>query len=145
MGFLTNVSISNDFWHEIKADPQKFVDAITIGMNDGVEGPLNVALNEREGIHPGHREHDRYVRNNTPQGVIIHHARHYDDPQIIVNPHGTHPIPANEITHAIRYGWLDGNRYRRQTAEQTAKLLEDTAADIRKALRKADRDAKKSS
>jgi hypothetical protein len=136
MGFLTNVSISNDFLHEIAKDPQGLVEAIYIGMNEGIDGPLHTALSEAVRIVGGPR-HDLHVRQATPQGVKVHRARHYDEPQVIVNPYGHHAFPANEISHAIGYGWLDGGEYRRQTAEQTAKLLEDTAADIRRALRKA--------
>lgn len=140
MGFLTNISISNDYWHEIKRDPKKLVDAISIGMNDGIEGPINVALGEREDARSYQKDHDWYVRQNTPQGVTVHHARHYDEPQVIVNPYGHQALPANEIPYAIRYGWLNGSDHRRQTAEQTAKVLEDTAREIREALKRAGND-----
>jgi hypothetical protein len=130
MGFVTNISISNDFWHEIAKDPQKLVDAISVGMNDGIDGPLFEAF---EGGRWSLRA--EYTRRETPQGVIVHKAQHADDPQIIVNTYGSHPIAAHEITTAIQNGWLDTNEYNEQHAEKVAKLLHAEAARIRKAIR----------
>lgn len=133
MGFLTNISISNDFWHTIKDDPQKFIDAITIGMNSGAgsPGPLSETYDARE-------TNGNLIRHNwemkhlvAPQGVTVHQARHYDEPQVIVNARGTHAIAAHEIPYAIRSGWLDVREYNRQHAETVAKTLEDLAKDIR--------------
>jgi hypothetical protein len=43
MGFLTIVSISNDFWHEIAKDPEFAISQIGVGMNYGTgsTSPLN--------------------------------------------------------------------------------------------------------
>jgi hypothetical protein len=134
MGFLTNISISNDFWHEIAKDPQKLVDAISVGMNDGIDGPLFE-------VFQGGRWSKRaeYVRRQTPQGVTIHRARHYDDPQVIVNTYGSHAIAAHELPYAINPmgdnpSWIDLNPYHREHAEKVAKTLEDQARHIRQAL-----------
>lgn len=137
MGFLTNVSISNDYWHNIAKDPQKLVDAISVMMNDGMDSPLGDALDAQEG-RASMRRYKAEQRREVPQGVIVHHARHYDDPQIIVNTYGTRAIAAHEIAYAIPHGWLALNRYNRQHAEDVAKTLEDEARAIREALRKAD-------
>lgn len=133
MGFLTNVSISNDFWHEIAKDPQRLVDAIAIGMNEGIEGPLFASL---EGGRWSRRA--EYVRHATPQGVTVHRARHYDEPQVIVNTYGSHAIAAHEIALAITHGWLDQNTYNREHAKRVAEVLEEQALRIRVALRQAE-------
>jgi hypothetical protein len=130
MGFYTNVSISNDFWHEIAREPKKLVDAISIGMNEGIDGPLFAALD-------GGRYSERalYTRRNTPQGVTVHKAQHADTPQIIVNAYGYHSVAAHEIVPAIQNGWLDASTYNEEHAEKVAKLLHAEAAHIRKAIR----------
>jgi hypothetical protein len=33
MGFMTEISISNDFWHEVRENPDGFLDWIQRGMN----------------------------------------------------------------------------------------------------------------
>lgn len=130
MGFLTNVSISNDFWHEIAKNPQRLVDAISVGMNDGIDGPNFAAFD-------GGRYSRRadYARAVTPQGVTVHKAQHYDTPQIIANPYGNSPIAAHEIVTAIENGWLETNPYNEEYAEKVAKLLHAEAARIRKAVK----------
>lgn len=130
MGFLTNVSISNDFWHDIAKDPQKLVDAISIGMNDGIDGPMFEAFDGGR-----YSKRAEYTRSQTPQGVIVHKAQHYDTPQIIANPYGSMPIAAHEIVTAIDNGWLETNKYNEEYAEKTAKLLHAEAARIRKAVK----------
>jgi hypothetical protein len=138
MGFQTIVSISNDFWHKIAKDPQKLVDAISVGMNSGAGelGPIAQAFDEAPDA-PEYRKADAW-RNRyrtAPQGVTVHKAEHYDTPQIICNPYGYHAIAAHEIVTAIENGWLDGGKYREQQAEEVAKLLHAEAARIRKAIR----------
>jgi hypothetical protein len=137
MGFLTNVSISNDFWHEIARNPQKLVDAITIGMNDGTESVLGETLDAHTDQHY-RRRHRYYLKYGVaPQGVIVHHARHYDEPQIIVNPYGRMPLNANEIPSAIEFGWLDLNEHNAKTAHAVATELEECAERIREKLSEA--------
>jgi hypothetical protein len=133
MGFVTNVSISNDFWYEISKDPQKLVDAIGIGMNYGIDGPLTDAHDAADGGRWAPRY--AYVRQATPQGLTVHQAQHADTPQIIVNTYGSHPIAAHEIVSAIEHGWLDTNDYHETHAEEVAKLLHAEAARIRKAVK----------
>src|SRR5688572_16069897 len=118
MGFYTNVSISNDFWHNIAKDPDALVAAISTGMNYGIDGPLSEAL-----AGGRYSARNRHVSAETPQGVIVHRAQHADTPQIIVNTYGSHPIAAHEITSAIESGWLEQNKYNEQHAEAVAKLL----------------------
>jgi hypothetical protein len=130
MGFVTNISISNDFWHKIAEDPQRLVNAISSGMNYGIDGPLSEAF---DGGRYGAR--NAHVQRETPQGVIVHKAQHADTPQIIVNTYGSHPIAAHEITTAIENGWLETNKYNEQHAEAVAKLLHAEAARIRKAVK----------
>lgn len=135
MGFLTNISISNDFWHDIQKDPKRLVDAITVVMNDGTNSPVHQAIVNKYG---GYKAHEAEVRRLTPQGVTIHRARHYDDPQVIVNPYGSEPVDAAEIPHAISLGWLDIATHKRRVAEEAADELERTAKEIRKALKDAE-------
>lgn len=130
MGFYTNVTISNDFWHDIAKDPQKLVDAISVGMSYGIDDPIFEAM---DGGRWGERA--AHVRSELPQGVIVHQARHADDPQIIVNTYGSRAVAANEIVTAIENGWLDQNKYNEQHAEAVAKLLHAEAARIRKAVK----------
>jgi hypothetical protein len=137
MGFLTNISISNDFWHEIARDPQKLVDAISIGMSDGTETVLGETLDaySDQEYRRQHRHNLRY--RVAPQGVIVHHARHYDEPQIIVNTYGRMPVNAAEIPSAIDFGWLDLSERNAEAAEAVARELEDTARRIRTKLAEA--------
>lgn len=138
MGFLTNVSISNDFWHEIAKDPDRLIEAISIGMNDGVEGPLAqtwAAKDQRAGCKYSRSTHNWHVSQRIPQGVTVHKAQHYDTPQIIVNTYGSHAIAAHEIVPAIQDGWLDLNKYNEEHAEAVAKLLHAEARRIRKAIK----------
>jgi hypothetical protein len=138
MGFLTNVSISNDFWHQIAKDPQKLVDAISIGMNDGTESVLGETLDARSSDLEYRARHRHYLKYQVaPQGVIVHHARHYDEPQIIVNAYGRMPVNAAEIPSAIEFGWLDLNEYNARTAEAVATELEEAAERIRLKLGEA--------
>jgi hypothetical protein len=147
MGFLTNISISNDFWHTIKKDPEKLVDAIGVWMNHGSNSPVGEVLDaqrrEREVNDPleileRRARADWEQRRLLPQGVTVHHARHYDEPQVIVNAYGMHPVAANELPQAIRLGWLDLNEYKRKHAENVAKELERLAKEIRQSLKQAD-------
>lgn len=136
MGFLTNVSISNDFWHTIAKNPQALVDYIGRAMNDGTRSPLREALDEKYD-RPHRKEYGHELRYSGPQGVLVHHARHYDEAQVIVNPYGSYPVNAAELPGAINNGWLDLNKYNEDKAEATARILEDTAKQIRQALKKA--------
>lgn len=136
MGFLTNISISNDFWHTIAADPDKLVGAISIGMNYGTDGPLSTTFYERD-EREGKDSYRYHVQRATPQGVTVHKAQHYDTPQVITNVYGSRAQAAHEMPYAIRQGWLEGNPYRREEAEKTVQLLEELAANIRKALKAA--------
>jgi hypothetical protein len=129
MGFYTNVTTSNDFWHEIAKDPERLVEAISVGMNYGIDDPISEAF---DGGRWGERA--AHVRPYLPQGVIVHQARHADDPQIIVNTYGSQAIAANEITTAIQNGWLEDD-YNEEHAEAVASLLHAEAARIRKAIR----------
>lgn len=133
MGFLTNVSISNDYWHAIAKNPEKLVDGIGWAMNYGINSPIRDTLDAMDD-NEGRRIHRFEMRQAVPYGVVVHHARHYDEPQIIVNTYGSRAIPAHEIASAIRYGWLDLSKYNREHAERVATLLEQEAALIRKAL-----------
>lgn len=143
MGSLTNVSISNDFWHEISRNPQKLVDAIGIGMNDGTESVLGETLDAMTD-QDWRRRHRHYLKYQVaPQGVIVHQAHHYDEPQIIVNPYGRMPLNAVEIPSAIDFGWLDLNPGNEKTAEAVASVLEEAAVRIRERLSAARQRAKK--
>jgi hypothetical protein len=133
MGFLTNVSISNDYWHEISRKPQQLADAISIGMNYGIDSPLHKAINAK---YEKDDFHDNYVNKQTPQGVTVHQARHFDEPQVIVNTYGFNPVNAAEVGPAIDLGWLGFNKYNRTHAEHVAEELEQTAKLIRAALKK---------
>lgn len=139
MGFFTNITISNDFWHEISAEPERFVDAITVGMNSGINGPIHEALLEKTGTHNIRVHHD-YVRKLTPQGLTVHQATHADVPQVICSTYGRHPIAAHEIPYAISEGWLDGGKYREDNALAVAKELDALAREIRKAVKEAKSD-----
>lgn len=134
MGFLTNVSISNDVWHDIAKDPQRLVDAINIGMNEGILGPVHETLDEQGRGYPEYTEH---VRRSIPNGVTVHSAQHYDTAQVIVNPYGSMATAAHEIPHAIYLGWLKGADYRKTHAEKIADELEELARRIRKEIREA--------
>lgn len=138
MGFSTNITISNDFWHEIAADPQKLVDAIAVAMNDGIEDPQHETFVEH---HPEHYQVDYvgYVKRMVPQGVTVHRAMHNDIPQVICSTYGSHAIAAHEIPWAIRDGWLDGYEYRARQAEAVAKELHRLAGQIRSEARKAEK------
>jgi hypothetical protein len=134
MGFLNNVSISNDYWHTIAKDPQKLIEGISWAMNEGTNSPLRDALDAKRDSE-NRRLYNFVLRQLVPQGVVVHHARHYDEPQIIVNTYGSQAIPAHEIASAISHGWLDLNRYKREHAERVATLLEQEAKCIREALK----------
>lgn len=136
MGYLTNVSISNDFWHEIAKDPEKFVETISVMMNYGQNSPLADMIDIRSGRNPDERRYRMYG-NPCMQGVTVHHARHYDETQIIVNPYGHEAVNAQEIPSAIEFGWLDLSEYNEKTAEAVARELEDAAERIRRKLAEA--------
>lgn len=140
MGFQTIVSISNDFWHEIAKNPDKLVQAISIGMNDGAGevGPIAEALNARE-TNDNMRRYAHELRYRTaPQGLTVHRSQHYDTAQVVVNAYGYHATAAHEIPTAISIGWLDIDEtgYREDRALEVAKELENLARRIREAIRK---------
>lgn len=137
MGSLTNISISNDFWHEIAAKPERLVNGIRRAMNYGTNSPLRDTFDAQSAPSKATVTHDFEVRRAVPQGVVVHKAEHYDTPQIIVNTYGTQALPAHEVAYAIQRGWLDLREYNRQHAEAVATLLEDEARRIRKALKAA--------
>ena len=132
MGFSTNVTISNDFWHEIKADPEAFVDGITVAMNYGTNSPLADVLDTERGDDD--RMWERHYRM-TPQGVTVHKALHNDEPQIIVSTYGSEAVAAHEIPYAIQRGWLKLNQYNEKHAESIAHELERVAKHIRRAIK----------
>lgn len=136
MGFSTNITIQNDFWHEIAKDPQKLVDAITIGMNDGAGGgnPISDILDNEYG-----RDSQTWRRRyqTAPQGVVVHKAQHNDVPQVIVSTYGSHAIAAHELPTAIDRGWLDLNPYNEKHAEDIAKELTRLARSIRAGIKEA--------
>jgi hypothetical protein len=136
LGFYTNITISNDFWHDIQKDPKKLVEGINIAMTDGTQSPINDALDARPDA-PEYRKRESFrLRYQTvPQGVVVHRAQHADTPQVIVNTYGSYPIAAHELPHAIDYGWLYLNKYNKKHAEDVAQELEDTARRIRKAIK----------
>lgn len=140
MGFLTNVSINNDFWHIIERDPQGLVDAIRTGMNYGLEGPMAVVFHERDMEDGDEIRLRNYFldRREIPQGVTVHKAQHYDFPQVIVNPRGSHAVAAHEIPSAIYEGWLKGGAYRRELAMNTVKELRDLADRIEREIEAKD-------
>lgn len=136
MGFSTNITIQNDFFHEIAKDPQRLVDAIGIGMNSGAGGntPLSDALDAKRDRG---REQWKRQYQDAPQGVTVHKAQHNDVPQVIVSTYGAHAVAAHELPYAIEQGWLDLNPYNAKHAEEIAKELTRLARDIRKQAKKA--------
>jgi hypothetical protein len=134
MGFSTNITIQNDFWHEIAKKPEKLIDAISIGMNEGVGGsaPLAEALDHKYGRDSWERRYQV-----APQGVTVHRAQHNDVPQVIVSTYGSHALAAHELPYAIDQGWLDLGDYNLQHADVVAGELESLARDIRDAVKRA--------
>lgn len=137
MGFSTNVTISNDFWHDIAKDPQKLVDAIQEGMSEGAggESPISDTLDAQDGSEWRRRYANERRYYVAPQGVVVHKAQHNDTAQVIVNTYGSRAIAAHEIPSAIAHGWLDLDTYNEQHAEEIAKELHRLAASIRKTVR----------
>lgn len=131
MGFSTNITISNDFWHDIAKKPQALVDSISVAMNEGTDSPIAQAF-EANDARASYRD---YVRREVPYGVTVHRAQHNDVPQVIVNTYGSHAISAHELPTAIANGWLDCNKYNEHHAEAVAKELHQLAARIRKSVR----------
>jgi hypothetical protein len=137
MGFSTNVTISNDFWHDIKKDPERLVEYIGRAMNDGTNSPLREAIDVRH-PSPGRDRYNYELRYGGPQGVVVHQARHNDEAQVIVNTYGSRAVAANEIPHAIDLGWLKLNEYNRTHAESVLKELEYLTRRLKKALKDAE-------
>lgn len=141
MGFSTNVTIQNDFFHDIAKDPQALVDAIQIGMNYGTgHSPLRETLAARQDATDFDRRHEWEMRFLKPQGVTVHKAQHNDVPQVIVNTYGSHAIAAHELPYAIQRGWLGLNKYNKKHAQEVANELGRLARDITKAIK--DQEAK---
>ena len=133
MGFSTNITIQNDFWHEIYRDPQKLADAILVGMNEGQGDPLAEVSAAKYGRRFRHDQEElRWARLNY---VSVHRAQHNDTSQVIVNTYGSHAIAAHELPYAIQQGWLDLNRYNKEHAEEVAKELTRLARNIRQAIK----------
>lgn len=132
MGFSTNITIQNDFWHNIAEDPQALVEGIARGMNDGTNSPHHIAYAMKQ-------PEDHYLRRElweleyqtAPQGVTVHKAQHNDVPQVIASTYGSYAVAAHELPVAIDYGWLDLNPYNEKQAENIAKELTRLARDIR--------------
>lgn len=136
MGFYTNITISNDFWHTIAKDPQALVEYIGWAMNYGTNSPRDEAFSERPAADDYSRQHRHEVLYGGPQGVIVHKAQHADVPQVIVNTYGSRAIAAHELPMAIRSGWLKGHAYRVEHAQAIAKELASLARDIRNELKR---------
>lgn len=139
MGFSTNITIQNDFFHEVQKDPQKLVDAISVVMSDGDKSdPLPAVWADRDSREDRPRRWDsdeaRWARRNY---VAIHKTQHNDIPQVIVSIYGSHAIAAHEIPYAIESGWLDLGGYNEKHAEEVAKELTRLARDIRGAVKAA--------
>lgn len=133
MGFYTNVTFSNDFWHNIAKNPDKLLAAISVMMNYGMNSPLGEMVDLRYDRY----KHDRARECGVPQGVIVHKARHADEPQVIINTYGSHAIDAEELPTAIQMGWLDENPYNEKHAEAVARELNRLARSIRSEVREA--------
>lgn len=59
MGYMTEISILNDGWHNIKSDPERFIERISQGMH-----------------------WDGDVRDRTLGGVTVHPSHHADDTRV---------------------------------------------------------------
>lgn len=141
MGFLTIVAISNDYWHEMTRNPEYLVQQIGVGMNYGTgsTSPLN-DVHRAEHQNENQRRHDFEMEFFHPQGVEVFRAKHYDEPQVIVNTYGSQPLDAAELPYAISRGWLDLNPYNKEHARKIAKHLAELSAEIVQAVVKHEDD-----
>jgi len=93
MGFMTEISILNDSWHEIQDDPKQLVDAISRGMNErhatdhAARGKLSVHVNAIT-VQPSHHADEArlYIaRQNSfldlsPYAFVAEFGDRLDDP-----------------------------------------------------------------
>ncbi len=139
MGFSTNVTVQNDFLHNVIKEPEKLARAIQIEMNYGSEGDPFYDVNRARDVRDGRlelvrhmNEVARWARSNY---VRVHKACHNDDPQIIVSTPHNHGIAAHELPFAISQGWLDLRLYNRKHAKDIVKELRKLADDIEDGLK----------
>lgn len=75
MGFMTEISVLNDQWDEIKKDPKRFVDEINVLMN----GESQYGLADGERTYLGDK-----AKGTTRGQATVYKSHHADTPRVYI-------------------------------------------------------------
>ena len=118
MGFMTDITILNDVWHEIKAHPEEFVESIGVLMNYSDDQRRRYNLDHYENI----RNHIGYMH--------IHQSHHADDTRVMYSGQ-------NSSQYLDAYSLRDKIMMRPNDTEFIAGVLEQEVIEAQRQLRLA--------